>query len=216
MTWAWARPSSGLVVQELVLRHRARTVLIVCPSSLQIQWQQQMRDKFGLEFRIIDSGTMKELRRNRGIHVNPWNHFPRLITSMDFIKRDRPMRLFRELLPAQGESAYPRRFDMLIVDEAHDVAPSAVGNYARDSLRTMAIRTLTPHFEHKLFLHRHAPQRLHRELLRSPGTARQQALRPRRQAQTGATPLRHGPAAQIRNEKLGRYAQIPPAGDRDA
>jgi SNF2-related domain len=38
---------AGLVVQEMILRHRARTVLIVCPSSLQIQWQEEMRDKFG-------------------------------------------------------------------------------------------------------------------------------------------------------------------------
>ena len=45
---------AGLVVQELLLRHRARTVLVVCPASLQIQWRDEMRDKFGLEFRIVD------------------------------------------------------------------------------------------------------------------------------------------------------------------
>jgi SNF2 family DNA or RNA helicase len=143
---------AGLVVQELLLRHRARTVLVVCPSSLQIQWRDQMRDKFGLEFRIVDSGLMKDLRRSRGLHVNPWAHFPRLITSVDFLKRDRPLRQFRELLPVEGEPAFPRRFDLLIVDEAHNVAPAGAGRYATDSLRTMAIRTLAPHFEHKLFL----------------------------------------------------------------
>jgi len=95
---------------------------------------------------------MKELRRSRGIHVNPWQHFPRLITSIDFLKRDRPLRLFREVLPAEGEPLYPRRFDLLIVDEAHNVAPSAGGKYAIDSQRTAAIRLLVPHFEHKLFL----------------------------------------------------------------
>ena len=31
---------AGLVVQELLLRHRARTVIVVCPASLQIKWQQ--------------------------------------------------------------------------------------------------------------------------------------------------------------------------------
>jgi SNF2 family DNA or RNA helicase len=30
---------TGLVVLELVLRHRARTVPVVCPSALQIQWR---------------------------------------------------------------------------------------------------------------------------------------------------------------------------------
>lgn len=87
---------AGLVAQELIILHRCRRILIVCPSALQIQWRDQMRDKFGLEFRIVDSGLMKELRRQRGIHVNPWVHFPRLITSIDFLKRDRPLHLFRE------------------------------------------------------------------------------------------------------------------------
>jgi superfamily II DNA or RNA helicase len=143
---------AGLVVQEMILRHRVRTVLVVCPAALQIQWRDQMRDKFGLEFRIVDTDLMKDLRRQRGLHVNPWTHFPRLITSVDFLKRERPMRLFSEVLPAEGEPTYPRRFDLLIVDEAHNIAPSGRGRYATDSQRTQAIRRLTPHFEHRLFL----------------------------------------------------------------
>ncbi len=143
---------AGLVIQELLIRHRARRIVIICPAGLQIQWRDQMRDKFGLEFRIVDSDLMRVLRRERGIHVNPWNHFPRLITSIDFLKRDQPIRLLREALPAEGEMAYPRRFDLLIVDEAHNVAPSGTGRYAVDSMRTAAIRLLAPHFEHKLFL----------------------------------------------------------------
>ena len=61
---------AGMVALELIIRHRARKILIVCPSALQIQWQEQMRDKFGLDFRIVNSQLMKELRRKRGIHVN--------------------------------------------------------------------------------------------------------------------------------------------------
>jgi len=143
---------AGMVILELIIRHRARRVLVVCPAGLQIQWQDQMRDKFGLDFRIIDSELMKVLRRERGIHVNPWSHFPRLITSIDFLKRERPLRLFKETLPAEGESLYPRKYDILLVDEAHNCAPSGRGKYATDSMRTQALRVLTPHFEHKLFL----------------------------------------------------------------
>jgi SNF2 family DNA or RNA helicase len=143
---------AGLVAQELIIRHRARRILIICPAALQVQWHDQMRDKFGLEFRIVDSQLMKDLRRERGLHVNPWAHFPRLITSVDFLKRERPLRLFSELLPAEGESPYPRKFDLLILDEAHNVAPSGRGKYATDSQRTLALRRLAPHFEHKLFL----------------------------------------------------------------
>ncbi|HEY1013513.1 MAG TPA: DISARM system SNF2-like helicase DrmD [Herpetosiphonaceae bacterium] len=143
---------TGLVVQELMLRHRARTVLVVCPAALQIQWREQLRDKFGLAFRIVDAALMKTLRRERGLHVNPWTHYPLLITSIDFLKRDRPMRLFSEALPASGEPTYPRRFDLLIIDEVHNVAPSGRGHYAIDSLRTQAVRRIAPHFEHRLFL----------------------------------------------------------------
>jgi len=95
---------------------------------------------------------MKDLRRKRGIHVNPWSHYPRLITSIDFLKRERPLRLFRETLPAPGEPVYPRKYDLLICDEAHNCAPSGAGRYATDSLRTLALRDISPHFEHKLFL----------------------------------------------------------------
>ncbi|MGZ3624035.1 MAG: DISARM system SNF2-like helicase DrmD [Ktedonobacteraceae bacterium] len=143
---------AGLVCQELIIRHRARKILIICPAALQVQWRDQMRDKFGLEFRIVDSELLKLLRRERGLHVNPWTHFPRLITSIDFLKRERPLRLFSEVLPAKDEPTYPRKFDLLIVDEAHNIAPSGRGQYATDSLRTHALRRLAPHFEHKLFL----------------------------------------------------------------
>jgi ERCC4-related helicase len=143
---------AGLVGLELSIRNRVRKILIVCPASLQMQWKEQMRDKFGLEFRIVDSTLMKELRRKRGIHVNPWNHFPRLITSIDFLKRERPLRLFREVLPGPNDPIYPRKFDLLICDEAHNCAPSGRGRYATDSMRTQALQQLVPHFEHKLFL----------------------------------------------------------------
>ncbi len=143
---------AGLVAVELILRHRARTVLIVCPPSLQVQWRDQMKDKFGLDFRIVDRELFRTVRREFGIHVNPWTHFPRLIVSIDFLKRSEPMRLMRDTLPSGEENRFPRRFDLLIVDEAHNIAPSGTGKYATDSGRTKAIRELAPHFEHRLFL----------------------------------------------------------------
>jgi superfamily II DNA or RNA helicase len=141
---------AGLVVQELLLRHRARTVLVVCPASLQLKWKEEMLSKFGLEFRILDTAYLRELRRVRGIHTNPWTSFPRLITSMDWLKQAIPMRLLRSVLP-KGP-AFPRKFDMLIVDEAHNLAPVQTELYALDSQRTAAVREIAPHFEHRLFL----------------------------------------------------------------
>jgi superfamily II DNA or RNA helicase len=143
---------AGLVAQELILRYRARRILIVTPADLQRQWREEMRDKFGLEFRIVDRELVRRLRRERGIHVNPWTHFPRLITSIDYLKHETPLRRFRETLPGPDEPRYPRRYDLLIVDEAHNAAPSGRGRYATDSLRTSLLRELVPHFEHRLFL----------------------------------------------------------------
>lgn len=141
---------AGLVVQELLVRHRARTVFVVCPASLQVKWQVEMREKFGLEFRIVDTDYIKQVRRERGIHTNPWTSFPRLITSMDWMKKGEGLRLIKDCLPPIV--AYPRKFDILIIDEAHNIAPSTVSKYAIESQRTRLIRTISPHFEHRLFL----------------------------------------------------------------
>ena len=67
---------AGMVGLELIIRHRARRILVVCPSALQIQWQEQMRDKFGLDFRIVDSDLMKELRRQPGHPRQPVDPLP--------------------------------------------------------------------------------------------------------------------------------------------
>jgi superfamily II DNA or RNA helicase len=142
---------AGLVIQEMLLRHRARTVVVVCPASLCIKWQNEMQEKFGLEFRIVDSELIRDLRRDRGLGSNPWRHFPRLIVSIDWLKMPRAMSLFRDVLPTSAQT-YPRAFDLLVIDEVHTVAPSGRGKYAKDSLRTKAIRELAPHFEHRLYL----------------------------------------------------------------
>lgn len=140
---------AGLVIQEMLLRHRARTILVLCPASLQEKWRSEMAEKFGLEFRIVDTDSVRRSRRERGLHDNPWTSFPRLIASIDWAKQGEGIRLLRDVLPPQP--TFPRRFDMLVVDEAHNVAPT-VGKYAVESQRTRLVRLLAPHFQHKLFL----------------------------------------------------------------
>jgi len=141
---------AGLVIQELLVRHRARTVFVVCPASLQVKWQTEMQEKFGLEFRNVDTEYVKCLRRERGIHVNPWTSYPRLIASMDWMKSGEGFRLLKDVLPPRV--TYPRKFDILVVDEAHNVAPASTSMYALESQRTRLIRSLAPHFAHRLFL----------------------------------------------------------------
>ncbi|MCK6580967.1 MAG: DISARM system SNF2-like helicase DrmD [Anaerolineae bacterium] len=141
---------ASLIVQEMLSRRSIRRILIVCPASLQRQWQDELREKFQLDFRIIDRDSIQQLRREFGVHVNPWSSHPRLITSMDFLKREQPLRLFREGL--QSHDSPLRDWDLLIVDEAHNAAPSGRARYAVDSDRTRMLRAIADHFEHRLFL----------------------------------------------------------------
>jgi superfamily II DNA or RNA helicase len=143
---------AGLVVQELLLRHRARTVLVVCPAGLCVKWQEEMLDRFGLEFRIVNTDAVRQLRRDRGVGANIFTSFPRLIVSIDWLKDSRAQSLLDEVLAGVDYRRAPRKFDLLIVDEVHSIAPSGRGRYAVDSLRTRAIKRLAPHCEHRLFL----------------------------------------------------------------
>lgn len=151
---------AGLVIQELLLRHRARSVVVLCPPSLSLKWQDEMRDKFGLDFVIVNSERMAELRRSHGLNANPFRLFPRVIVSMAWLRSTRAQRLLRDIYADVDDSRSARRyaFDALVVDEAHHVAPAtptAVGRnrgYAVDSQRTIYTRELAERCEHRLFL----------------------------------------------------------------
>ncbi|MEV6931444.1 DISARM system SNF2-like helicase DrmD [Dactylosporangium sp. NPDC051485] len=151
---------AGLVIQELLLRHRARTAIVVCPPSLALKWQDEMRDKFGLDFTIVNSEMMREVRRRYGLHANPFQLYPRVIVSMAWLPSVRAQRMLRDVYAQAASTDTARRyaFDILIVDEAHHVAPaspSAIGGgrgYAVDTQRTIAVRDLADKCEHRLFL----------------------------------------------------------------
>lgn len=151
---------AGLVIQELFLRHRARTAVIVCPPSLALKWQDEMREKFGLEFTIVNSELIAQVRRTHGLHANPFQLFPRVIVSMAWLPQVRAQRLLRDVYSQANNPKTGRRyaFDILVVDEAHHVAPSSPSaiasgrGYAVDTQRTVAVRQLAENCEHRLFL----------------------------------------------------------------
>lgn len=151
---------AGLVIQELLLRHRARTAVIVCPPSLSLKWQDEMRDKFGLDFVIVNSELMAQVRRSHGLHANPFLMFPRVIVSMAWLPQVRAQRLLRDVYAQAGTPKSGKRysFDILVVDEAHHVAPASPPapaggrGYAVDTQRTVAVRQLADKCEHRLFL----------------------------------------------------------------
>ncbi|MGI9822189.1 DISARM system SNF2-like helicase DrmD [Agromyces sp. Marseille-Q5079] len=153
---------AGLVIQELLLRHRARSVIVVCPAGLVIKWQEELRDKFGLHFEIVNSETMKTFRRTFGVHANPFKVYPRVIVSMSWLPSPRAERMLEEVYASVNDArtADRRAFDVLVVDEAHHVAPSTPSRsssgdaprYAVDSQRTISVRRLAELCEHRLFL----------------------------------------------------------------
>ncbi len=45
---------AGLIMRELLLRRRVETVVVACPPSMLIQWQDELWTRFGLRFTIVD------------------------------------------------------------------------------------------------------------------------------------------------------------------
>lgn len=139
---------AGLVLTELILRRRLRRVLVVCPAPLRTQWQGELREKFSLDFEVVDRPATHKLQKRLGLDANPWRTFARAITSYDYLKQDDVLEQFRAASrPAQGSPHLP--WDLLIVDEAHNLAPSSLGD---DSDVSKMLQRIAPWFEHRIFL----------------------------------------------------------------
>ncbi|HQN22968.1 MAG TPA: SNF2-related protein, partial [Thermotogota bacterium] len=149
---------SGMILQELLLSGKIRRILILCPASLRWQWKWEMEEKFGVEFRIIDRKAVADLKKEYGVNVNPWLSFPRLIASFDYLKMETPLQLFKTTQPVPsgaGEAGFQspfKKWDLLLLDEAHNCIPQPTKNYFCDSDRTRLIRDIAPLFEHRIFL----------------------------------------------------------------
>ncbi len=139
---------AGLILAELILRRRVRRVMILCPASLRSQWQEEMRSKFAISFDIVDRDATHALRRQLGLDANPWRAFSRVITSYDYLKQPDVMEEFRSASRTAPNSPH-LPWDLLIVDEAHNMAPASIGD---DSDVSRALGFIAPLFEHKLFL----------------------------------------------------------------
>ncbi len=146
---------SGLVLEELLLRRRIRRILVLCPAMLQRQWQYELRRKFNLDFKVIDSDSTFKLRRDLGIDTNPWKAFPRIITSMDYLRMPDVLQQFLQAsgagpdAEANGGRTSPHApWDLLIVDECHHFAPQSG---SRASQRTQMLREIRFLFEHRIF-----------------------------------------------------------------
>lgn len=137
---------AGLVLQELILRQQAGFVLVVCPASVTLQWRDEMMKRFGLRFEVMSRAFLQWRRRERGFGINPWATHNRFIVSYPLIRRPE----YRDALLAH--LGYRAEKGLLILDEAHVVAPASASKYALDSDTTRAVRDLAPKFDNRLFL----------------------------------------------------------------
>ncbi|MFD2618615.1 DEAD/DEAH box helicase [Terrilactibacillus laevilacticus] len=93
---------AGMTMLEYIMRGLVRKILILVPSSLVGQWENEMKRKFNQDFIRADDPDFKKMGDEA------WGHYPKVIASIDMAKRKN----YREAITAQ-------QFDLVIVDEAH-------------------------------------------------------------------------------------------------
>jgi superfamily II DNA or RNA helicase len=139
---------AGLILSELLIRRRVNRVLILTPASLRIQWRDEMWSKFSLPFDVIDHDSTLKLKRTLGIDANPWRCRSRIISSYHYLRQMDVLDQFRAACSSpEGSPHLP--WDLLIVDEVHNLMPASFGE---DSQLCRTLRCIAPQFEHRLFL----------------------------------------------------------------
>ena len=105
---------AGIILRWLAQRHQANRVLIVTRAAPEPQrWSEEMWNKFGFRFNILDSGADFAERRRAAPNVNVFAQENRLIISMTLAARQAFLDELRQC---------PSPFDVVIVDEAHHLA----------------------------------------------------------------------------------------------
>ena len=139
---------AGLILTELLLRRRIQRVLVLTPASLRRQWQEELWEKFSLRFKVVDRPETERLRRRLGMDANPWRSFSRIVASYHYLRQPDVLEHFLSSCGTpEGSPHLP--WDLLIVDECHNLMPSPFGE---DSGLCKMLRLVAPQFEHRLFL----------------------------------------------------------------
>ncbi len=121
---------AGMLVSEYLLRGMARTVLVVCPAALVGQWHAELASKFAIEASSTDEP---------GFHSNPEAAWadpggPQvLVASLQMARSARHAELVRG-----------RRWDLVVVDEAHHLKNRTTAGYRLlDALKSRFLLLLT-------------------------------------------------------------------------
>jgi superfamily II DNA or RNA helicase len=134
---------AGLLIKELMIRGDLERCLIISPGSLTEQWQDELSEKFGLEFELLTRDMMAASRTS-----NPFEQKNLLIARLDQLSRNEDV---QERLTAAPE------WDLVVVDEAHRMSGHVFGDeikYTQRYLlgqkvgghtRNLLLMTATPH-----------------------------------------------------------------------
>jgi hypothetical protein len=76
---------AGLIARELLLRKKAKTIVVAAPPSVLEQWKAELEERFGLVFEVLDRAYVSRLRRERGFGVNPWRTHSRFLVSHNLL-----------------------------------------------------------------------------------------------------------------------------------
>ena len=137
---------SLLIAKELIDRREINRFAVVCLPHLCEQWQNEIKDKFGLDAEIIRSSTVSRLEKRLRPDQNIFRDIPFQVISIDFIKQDNRRNVFLDHCP-----------DFVIVDEAHTCAkPVGANKYQQQRYRLLkdlsdkpgqqlVLLTATPH-----------------------------------------------------------------------
>jgi superfamily II DNA or RNA helicase len=127
-----------LAVGALHAVARADRVLVLAPSGLRDQWRDELARLFGLSGAVADARELRARRGSLPAHVSPWLRQGITIASLDFVKQP-------EILVSCA--AVP--WDLVIIDEAHALAPGTDRLGAAETICRAARRVLlltgTPH-----------------------------------------------------------------------
>ncbi|WP_375237733.1 DEAD/DEAH box helicase, partial [Microbacterium schleiferi] len=127
---------AGLLIKELLLRGDAANVMVVSPGVLVDQWDEEMREKFDLEF--------ETLTRDKILHEgNPFARGGLWLARLDVLARN-----------SEGilDKACEIDWDLIIFDEAHKMSASVWGNEVKKTKRYQMAEQLGKHTRNLLMM----------------------------------------------------------------
>ena len=103
---------AGLLIKELMARGDLERCMIVCPGSLVEQWQDELKGKFDLPFRLVAREQVEASATG-----NPFTEEPFVICRLDHLARNEEIK----------ETLAGTEWDLIVADEAHKMSASFSG-----------------------------------------------------------------------------------------